>query len=106
MIATATTLEDYEAYEKAGTSDVLETLETFAELIRTGQLRALEGTYKRAAAALIEGGYLAATGEITEKGYEAAGVKRPAQVKNQRPLTNSSDEPIPGPFAVPNVNAA
>ena len=103
MIGTATTLEDY-AYE-AGTSDVLGTLEMFAGLIRTDQVWTLEGTHKRAAAALIEGGYITPTGEITDKGYEAAGVGKPRQ-EDQRLLTDSSDEPIPGPFAVPNVKVA
>ena len=96
------TLEDYET----GTPNVLGTLEMFSELIRTGQAWTLEGTYGRAATALIEGGYIMPTGEIAEKGYEVAGVREPTQEEDQRLLTDSSDEPTPGPFAVPNVNAA
>jgi hypothetical protein len=44
---------------EARSHDVVGTLETFAELIRTGEVWTLEGTYGRAATALIEGGYIA-----------------------------------------------
>ena len=51
-------------YEQ-GDLDDNETLELFAELIRTGQCWHLQGHYGRTAAALISEGYITSEGEIT-----------------------------------------
>jgi len=93
-------IEDYEA----GYLDPRQTLELFAELIRTGQARSLGGPCGRIAPFLIEAGYITPAGKITPEGYAAAA--RHAEPKeDQRLLIGGSDEPVPGPFVVPNVNA-
>jgi hypothetical protein len=51
------------AYED-GELDDAETLELFSELVKSGMAWSLQGSYGRAAAALIEAGYLSPTGEI------------------------------------------
>jgi len=57
------------AYESGETSDS-ETLELFSELVKSGMAWNLQGSYGRAAAALIEGGLLTLEGEITQKAHE------------------------------------
>lgn len=56
---------------ECGESTVLETLELFGYLIRTGYVWALQGSYGRTAHALIDEGLLdPETGEITDLGHE------------------------------------
>jgi hypothetical protein len=43
-------------------------------------------------------------GEVTAEGYAVAALYE-EPTKDQRLLTEVADEPVPGPFAVPNVNA-
>lgn len=43
-----------------------ETLELFADLIKSGQVWSLQGSYGRMAAGLIEGGIISPDGEIAE----------------------------------------
>lgn len=51
---------DYETGElKAG-----DTLELFADLVRTGKVWSLQGSYGRTASGLIEGGYISKSGKI------------------------------------------
>lgn len=53
------------AYESGETS-MLEALEGFGHLIRTGQAWSLQGSYGRTARALIDGGLLAEDGNLTD----------------------------------------
>jgi hypothetical protein len=99
MMGMVDILEDYEA----GYLDPRETLELFAELIRTGQARSLGGPCGRIAPLLIEAGYITPAEKITLEGYAAARHAEPTE--DQRLLIGGSDEPVPGPFAVPNVDA-
>jgi len=55
---------DYEA----GDLPAAGVLDLFSHLIRTGQAWTLQGSYGRAAMALIEAGYLTREGEVTEAG--------------------------------------
>jgi hypothetical protein len=68
MIGMVDLMEDYEA----GYLDPRETLELYAELIRTGQARSLSGPCGRIAPLLIEAGYITPAGKITPEGYAAA----------------------------------
>jgi hypothetical protein len=52
------------AYE-SGELDAAETLELFSGLVKSGMAWNLQGSYGRAAAALIENGLLTPEGEIT-----------------------------------------
>lgn len=54
-------------YENGDLSAV-ETLDLFAELIRSGMAWSLQGHYGRTAAALIEGEFITDEGEVTEQG--------------------------------------
>lgn len=59
------------AYEQ-GELDARGTLELFSELLRTGMIRGLQGSYHRAAARLLDVGYLdVTTYEITAIGFDA-----------------------------------
>ena len=100
MIGMVDIIEDYEA----GYLDPRETFELFAELIRTGQARSLGGPCGRIAPLLIEAGYITPAGKITLEGY-AAVARHAEPTEDQRLLVGGSDEPLPGPFAVPNVDA-
>jgi hypothetical protein len=64
MIGMVDILEDYEA----GYLDTGETLELFAELIRTGRVWDLEPPCPSTARHLIDTGYISPGGEITAKG--------------------------------------
>ncbi len=54
-------------YENGQLSDK-QTLELFANLIKTGQVWSLQGCYGRTGEALIQDGFISKTGQITEKG--------------------------------------
>ena len=64
MIGMTDILEDYEQ----GYLDTGETLELFAELIRTGRAWNLGDPYLNEALYLIDGGYITPGGKITTKG--------------------------------------
>ena len=51
------------AYEN-GEMSLTETVDFFAELIRSGLAWSLQGSYGRAAAGMIESGYISHTGKI------------------------------------------
>lgn len=55
---------------ESGTLSAEGTLDLFAHLIKTGMAWTLQGSYGRAAAAMIENGVLTRAGEITAKGRE------------------------------------
>jgi len=63
-------VDKIEAWEN-GTQEPADTLEMFAELIRTGAAWTLQGSYGRTASDLIERGYLTQSGEVTESGKAA-----------------------------------
>ena len=93
-----------EAYE-AGYLDIRQTLELFAELLSTGTIWHLRYSIRRTGDVLIAAGYLTPDGKITEKGQKLILAERQAGAAhdaNPR-IDGASDEPIPGPFAVPNV---
>lgn len=54
------------AYETGELNDA-ETLQLFADLIKSGEVWHLQGHYGRTAAALLDGGYITADGEVTDK---------------------------------------
>ena len=94
-----------EAYE-AGYLDTKQTLELFATLIRTGQVRTLQGHYVRTARHLIDAGYITPGGEITKFGRDllnANGGREGSPCDANPRIDAASDEVLPGPFAVPNV---
>jgi hypothetical protein len=64
MIDLLDMMEDYEA----GSLDTEETLELFAELIRTGRVWNLGDPYLNEALHLINGGYATSGGKITSRG--------------------------------------
>jgi hypothetical protein len=102
MIGMTDILEDYEQ----GYLDTGETLELFAELIRTGLVRNLEHPYLRTAQHLIDAGYISPEGKITNRGRELmldeGREGSPCDV-NQGIVVAAFDDPIPGAVAVPNV---
>jgi hypothetical protein len=55
---------------ETGELDDVGTLTLFSNLISTGMAWSLQGTYGRAANAMIKNGVLTLTGEITPKGQE------------------------------------
>jgi hypothetical protein len=67
MIGLVDILEDYEA----GDPNTEETLEFFAEHIRTGQAWTLPVAYRRISADLIERGLITREGKLTELGRDA-----------------------------------
>ena len=101
MIGMVDILEDYEA-GYLGTS---ETLELFAELIRTAQVWNLRGPYLNEALHLIDGGYVTSGGKITAKGralvLDEGREGSPCDVNPE--IVGAFEDPIPGPVAVPNV---
>jgi len=54
------------AYESGELNDA-ETLQLFADLIKSGEVWWLQGHYGRTATALLDNGYITADGEITDK---------------------------------------
>ncbi len=54
------------AYESGELNDA-ETLQLFADLIKSGEVWWMQGHYGRTATALLDGGYITADGEITDK---------------------------------------
>ncbi len=54
------------AYESGELNDA-ETLQLFADLIKSGEVWWMQGHYGRTATALLDGGYITADGEVTEK---------------------------------------
>jgi hypothetical protein len=95
-------LEDYEA----GYLDTRETLELFAELIRTGGVWNLGNPYLNQALYLIDAGYITSGGKITNKGrtmvLNEGREGSPCDV-NPQIVVGAFDDPIPGPVAIPNV---
>jgi hypothetical protein len=102
MIGLVDILEDYEA----GYLDTGETLELFAELIRTGRAWNLGDPYLNEALYLIDAGYVTSGGKITAKGRALVlGEGREGSPRDVNPeiVVGAFDDPIPGPVAVPNV---
>ena len=58
-------------FEQGETTNV-ETLDLFSELIKSGQINGLQGSYRRQANRLIDGGFLEPSGEITAWGRDLA----------------------------------
>ena len=54
------------AYESGDLNDA-ETLQLFADLIKSGEVWWMQGHYGRTATALLDGGYITADGEVTDK---------------------------------------
>jgi hypothetical protein len=100
MIGLVDILEDYEA----GYLDTGETLELFAELIRTGRAWNLGDPYLNEALYLIDGGYVTSGGKITAKGRALVlGEGREVSPCDVNPeiVVGAFDDAIPGPVAVP-----
>lgn len=55
-----------------GVSTNVETLELFSELVKSGVINALQGSYHRMFLTLVEGGFLTTSGEITAWGRSMA----------------------------------
>jgi hypothetical protein len=90
----------------AGYLDTRQTLELFAELLRTGAIWHLRCSALQTADALITAGYLAPDGKITDKGRALIqGLEGSPRDANPE-MDGASGEPIPGPFAVPNIPEA
>src|SRR5215217_9150282 len=94
-------MEDYEA----GYLDTGETLELFAELIRTGRAWNLGDPYLNEALYLIDGGYVTSGGKITTKGralvLEEGREGSPCDANPE--IVGAFDDPIRGRVSVPNV---
>ena len=101
MIGLVDILEDYEA----GYLEMQQTLELFAELIRTERVWNLGDSYPSTARHLISAGYITSGGKITNKGYASILEDgREGSPCDANPETDEAfDDSIPGPFAVPNV---
>lgn len=101
MIGLVDIMEDYEA----GNLDTAETLELFAELIRTGRAWNLGDPYLNEALYLIDGGYITPGGKITTKGralvLDEGREDSPCDANPE--IVGAFDDPIPSPVAVPNV---
>jgi hypothetical protein len=105
MIGPLGIMKDYEA----GYLDTGETLELFAELIRTRRAWNLGDPYLNEALYLIEDGYITPAGKITTKGLalvlddlDEGREGSPCDVEGQV-VVRAFDNPIPGPVAVSNV---
>lgn len=59
-------------HESGNLSD-LQTLELFAELIKTGQVWSLQGSYGRDATSLIRSGMVTSEGVITQAAFDMLG---------------------------------
>jgi hypothetical protein len=102
MIGMVDILEDYEE----GYLDTAQTLELFAELIRTGRAWNLGDPYLNKALYLIDAGYVTPGGEITEEGrawIADEGREGSPCDANPKIRVGAFDDAIPGPVAVPNV---
>jgi hypothetical protein len=84
-----------------------EELELLAALVADGTIWELQGFYGRLGAAALEAGFITPEGRVTEEGYALAASyeEQPTAEKDQRLIVGGADEPVPGPFATPNVNA-
>jgi hypothetical protein len=105
MIGMVDILEDYEE----GYLDTQQTLELFAELIRTGAIRCQGLSVRNTADELIAARYLTPEGKITAKGQalllDEGREGSPCDANPElTELYGASDEPIPGPFAIANVS--
>jgi hypothetical protein len=67
------------AYEE-GTLPPRDTLELFGELVRSGMVWSLQGSYGRTAQDLITYGYLTKEGHVTVKGLEQTQDLSPGEV--------------------------
>jgi len=101
MIGMVDILEDYEA----GYLDTGETLELFAELIRTRRAWNLGDPYLNEALYLLDAGYITPGGKITTKSQALVlDEGREGSPCDANPeIVGAWDDPIPGPVAVPNV---
>jgi hypothetical protein len=101
MIGMVDILEDYEA----GYLDTGETLELFAELIRTRRAWNLGDPYLNEALYLLDAGYITPGGKITTKSQALVlDEGREGSPCDANPeIVGACDDPIPGPVAVPNV---
>lgn len=104
MIGTSDILEDYEE----GYLDTAQTLELFAELIRTGRVWNLGDPYLNEALYLIDADYATPGGKITAKGQalvlDEGREGSPCDVNPEIVIVvRASDDPIPEAVAVPNV---
>jgi len=99
-------MTDILEYYEQGYLDTRETLELFAELIRTGLVRNLEDPYPRTAHHLIDAGYISPKGKITNKARAMVldeGREGSPCDANPEIVMGAFDDPIPGAVAVPNV---
>lgn len=80
------------AYED-GSLGVPETLELFAELVKTGLAWKLQGSYGRTAQSLIDGGYISKEGEILQTVDQSkATVVKGLITQAKKPITSSEAE--------------
>jgi len=105
MATPGTLIETYEA----GYLDTRQTLELFAELLRTGAIWHLRYSVRRTGEDLLAAGYLTPDGQITDKGRALIFESMIDEGREGSPcdanpeIDEASGEPIPGPFAVPDV---
>jgi hypothetical protein len=81
-----------------------ELLEHLAMLLANGNIWHLPRLYRRLGAAALEAGLITSEGEASAEGYALAALYE-EPTKDQRLFTEVTDEPVPGPFAIPNVKA-
>jgi hypothetical protein len=83
-----------------------EEMELLGALVADGPIWELQGFYERLGVVALEAGLITPEGRVTEEGYALAASyeEQPTAEKDQR-LIVGADEPVPGPFATPNVNA-
>ena len=83
-----------------------EEMELLAALVADGTIWELQGFYGSLGGAALEAGLITPEGRVTEEGYAlAAGYEELTAEVGQRLIVGGADEPVPGPFATPNVNA-